>query len=148
LTYIIEGNALNTSNFPVALEWFIGNFTYDNVADTPKIKTWTTINRDSVGSYLISIAFNNPNLDITRISLIATPNANFGVIGGPFGKFDIGASTGGSFQGGGNPNRGVGIGTGFEFIFAFSGTNLGTSTTTDFLNALSAPPDAGQGSPS
>jgi len=148
LTYIIEGNALNTSNFPVTLEWFIGNFTYDTVADTPEIKIWTTINRDSIGGYLTSIVFNNPKLDITRVSLIAAPNANFEVIGGPFGKFNIGANTGGSFQGGGNPNRGVDIDTGFEFIFGFSGTNLGTLTTTDFLNALSAPSDAGQGFPS
>ncbi len=100
------------------------------------------------GGYLTAFAFNNPDNLITGVTLTPT-DADFAVIGGatynntingqPWGDFDIGASTGGGFEGGGNPSKGITIGGTETFLFAFTGTQLNTLTTQSFIDTLSSP---------
>ncbi len=106
------------------------------------------------GGYLTAFVFNNPDNLISGVSL--TPSDadfvllggalfNNGINGAPYGKFDIGASTGGSFEGGGNPSKGLAVGASGTFTFSLTGTNLNTLTDQSFLDELSVPPGDGQG---
>jgi len=106
------------------------------------------------GGFLTAFVFNNPNNSITGISL--TPSdTDFGLLGGsafnngvngaPYGKFDIGASTGGSFNGSGNPSKGIAVGASETFLFSLTGTNLNTLVDQSFLDELSDGTGSGQG---
>jgi len=109
------------------------------------------------GGYLTAFAFNNPLGFISGVSLTSS-DADFGVLGGlnydngvnaaPYGQFDIGASIGGSFQGGGAPWKGIAVGDVETFLFVFNGQGLDTLTDQSFLDALSVGPGDGQGNES
>lgn len=116
----------------------------------------TLTNTSAAGNlgYLTAFAFNNPGGRITGASLSATTPAFHligdplhpgGVNGAPFGHFDLGASTGKSFEGGGNPTPGIGVGHTELFWFTLTGNGLTEITEEDFLATLSSPPGAGQG---
>lgn len=106
------------------------------------------------GGYLTAFVFNNPGDLVSGASLTPT-DADFALLGGtlfdngvngaPYGQFDIGASTGGSFEGGGNPSKGIAVGVTEAFLFSLTGTDLNTLTDQSFLDALSVPPGDGQG---
>lgn len=95
---------------------------------------------------------NNPDNKISAITLVSSP-ANFSALGledsnvngAPFGRFDFGASTGNSFEGGGNPSLGLATGASGTFTFGLVGTGLDTLTAESFLSAFSVPPGAGEG---
>src|SRR5262249_18172334 len=101
------------------------------------------------GGYLTAFIFNNPGNKITGATLTSS-NSHFGLIGGPsfnnsingapYGHFDIGASTGGSFEGGGNPSKGIAVGVTDSFHFAFTGTGLDTLNASAFFSSLSVGP--------
>jgi hypothetical protein len=102
------------------------------------------------GGFLTAIAFNNPGA-VTGAMLTSGP-MNFGlefgsdgVNGMPFGQFDFGISTGGSFQGGGPPQQGVAVGASATFVVALTGTGVGSLTDLSFQSALSV--GAGGGGP-
>jgi hypothetical protein len=106
------------------------------------------------GGYLTAFVFNNPFSNISGASLSSSdpdfailggPTYADGVNGSPYGQFDIGSSTGGSFEGGGNPSFGIGVGGTESFTFTFTGANLDTLTEQSFLDALSVPPGDGGG---
>ncbi len=106
------------------------------------------------GGFLTAFVFNNPNNDITGASLTASisnfhllgaPNFNNGVNGAPYGHFDIGASTFKSFEGGGNPAKGLGVGQTATFTFHLTGSGLNTLDEMSFVDALSVPPGNGAG---
>jgi MYXO-CTERM domain-containing protein len=107
------------------------------------------------GGYLTAFVFNNPGNDITQATmsgtnpnfhLLGAPGFNNGVNGAPFGQFDLGASTFKSFEGGGNPNKGIGVGKTATFTFALKGTKLNTLNLESFVSTLSVPPGDGRGS--
>jgi hypothetical protein len=101
------------------------------------------------GGYLTAFAFNLPaaasvtsatiTTDREHFELLGAPAFDDGVSANPFGLFDIGASTGQSFSGGGAPHRGAGVGETASFSFQLTGTGLGGLSSADFLNTLSAP---------
>jgi len=106
------------------------------------------------GGYLTAFAFNNPGQRVTgaalwssdvHFHLLGAPSFNNGINGAPFGGFDIGASTGNSFEGGGNPSNGIAVGHADDFVFHLTGNGLNTLTTNDFFTVYSVPPGNGEG---
>jgi len=135
---------------------FDGDLSYKVVDEHDAVLQVTLRNTSAAGNlgYLTAFAFNNPGKRITGASLTATtpafqligdPGHPGGVNGAPFGQFDLGASTGKSFEGGGSPNSGIAVGHTEMFWFTLSGNGLSDITEGDFLSALSSPPGAGQG---
>ena len=130
---------------------FSGSFTYSFTNDTSASIVVNLTNTSPVanGGYLTAFAFNNPNNSITGATLSST-SPNFGLIGtpdfdntisgSPFGDFDAGASTGGSWLGGGNPTTGIAVGSSETFTFSLSGSGLSGLTTQDFINELTSSP--------
>jgi hypothetical protein len=105
------------------------------------------------GGYLTAFVFNNPGDKINTASLVGpahfallgAPGFDNGINGAPFGHFDLGASTGGSFEGGGAPSKGLGVGITGKFTFTLTGDGLDTLHANSFLAANSVPPGAGEG---
>ncbi|WP_435007241.1 PEP-CTERM sorting domain-containing protein [Tundrisphaera lichenicola] len=146
----LTGDASNsTSN--------LGNYTgslnvTDQMATTATLTITLKNTSTNAGGYLTAFVLNNPGDSITGVSLSLHP-ANFGLLGldnnnvggSPFGQFDFGASTSGSFEGGGPPSKGIAIGSSGTFVFHLTGTNLTSLTDASFLNTLSTGNGAGQG---
>ncbi|MGH9323162.1 MAG: PEP-CTERM sorting domain-containing protein [Vicinamibacteria bacterium] len=140
-----------------ALGSFTGTFDYTATNDALGTVDISLTNTSPLlnGGFLTAFVFNVPTgADVTS-SLFTSSDLDFGLLGAtdfddnvsgaPFGQFDVGASTGGSFEGGGNPNLGLGVGGAATFTFTLSGTGLAGLTAADFLNTLSVPPGSGQG---
>jgi hypothetical protein len=132
---------------------FSGTFDYDATTGTVDI----VLNNDSAtAGFLTAFLFNIPDgADVTDATFTSS-NGNFGLLGdgdsfengeggSPFGTFDIGASTGSSFEGGGMPSLGIAQGGSATFQFVLTGTGLGGLTAQDFLSTLSVPPGDGEG---
>lgn len=133
-----------------------GSYSYNALSATSATLTITLKNTSPVanGGYITAFVFNNPGNHITGASLLSTDldfnilggsNFNNGINGAPYGHFDIGASTGGSFEGGGNPSKGIAVGATETFTFAFSGSNLNSLNNNSFASALSSGTGAGEG---
>jgi hypothetical protein len=135
-----------------ALGSFSGSIDYSATNSTSGTLTITLENTSPAanGGDITAFVFNNPG-GITGASLSTSSGtwnllfASDSVNGAPYGQFDIGASTGGGFEGGGNPNKGIAVGDSVTFTFTFSGTNLDSLTTADFLGSLSTGTGSGQG---
>lgn len=135
---------------------FSGSFDY-----TPTSGTTGTVdivlNNDSLtAGFITAFLFNIPTGADVTAALLTASNTNFALLGddndfdngeggSPFGQFDIGATTGNSFEGGGAPSLGIAMGGSGTFSFALTGTGLGALTAQDFLSTLSVPPGAGEG---
>ena len=133
---------------------FTGTFDYDPSTfkvDIELTNTSPLLN----GGFITAFVFNIPEgVTVTAATLLSS-DADFGVLGGPgfsngvngapFGQFDIGASTGGSFEGGGNPSLGIAVGVTNTFSFSLTGTGLGSLSPADFLGSLSVAPGDGKG---
>jgi hypothetical protein len=129
--------------------------TLDYMAQSSTHATLTVTLKNTIasprGGVLTAFAFNNPDDDITGVSL-ADPH--FKVIGGPtfdahvnaapYGRFDIGASTSGAFEGG-NPKTGISPGQTDVFTFHLTGEDLKALNEESFVDALSGPPGDGRG---
>ena len=136
-----------------ALGAFTGAFTY-TVFDSSSAQISITIENVSPapnGGYVTAFAFNNPGNQIGGVTLSSAP-ANFGLLFGdnavdasPNGNFDIGASTGGGYQGGGMPQDGLGVGDLGVFVFDLTGAGLDLLTEDSFISELSVPPGIGDG---
>ncbi len=61
----------------------------------------------------------------------------------PFGDFDLGLTTQGSWLGGGNPNEGIPVGFTGIFRFSLFGSNLTTLNDASFVSELSNNPGGG-----
>jgi hypothetical protein len=129
-------------------------YTFAN-ANTAQFKVFLT-NTSPVanGGYLTGFVFNNPSNNITGItfsssdadfSLLGGPTFNNSVNGSPYGQFDIGASTSTSFEGGGNPNKGIAVGNTADFTFDLTGNNLDGLSNQSFIDEDSVGPGDGQG---
>jgi len=107
------------------------------------------------GGYLTAFAWNNPSQHISGVESFHATDSDFALLGGssfnngvkaaPFGLFDFGVSTGQSWEGGGNPSRGLAPGATATFTFNLLGQNMFELNEQSFLSELSAPPHAGQG---
>jgi PEP-CTERM motif len=133
---------------------FTGTFDYDPsnfIVDIELTNTSALAN----GGFITAFVLNIPSGATVTGATLLSSDSDFGVIGGsafsnnvngaPYGRFDIAASTGKSFEGGGNPQVGIAPGFTETFAFTLTGTGLGELSAADFLAALSVPPGAGQG---
>jgi len=140
-----------------ALGSFTGTFDYtgsDESGGTVDISLTNTSPAGN-GGFITAFVFNLPAGASLTSSVFSSSDGDFGqlgastfsnnVNGAPFGRFDIGASTGSSFEGGGSPSPGIGVGGSATFTFILSGTGLGSLTAADFLGSVSVPPGAGAG---
>jgi hypothetical protein len=119
--------------------------------------TLTNTSNPSNGGFITGFVLNNPSNLITGViltdpsgysgfRLLYGPSFNNIINSAPFGKFDIGAALGGSFERGGSPKGGIGVGqTASFFKFVLTGTGLDTLTADSFIKELSAGTGAGQG---
>jgi hypothetical protein len=135
---------------------YTGTFNYASSSSTQATLDITIKNTSPAanGGYLTAFVLNNPGNKITGATL-SSSNANFGLLGNPtfndsvngapYGQFDIGASTFKSFEGGGNPSKGIAVGASATFHFVLTGTGLDTLTSSKFFSTLSVGPGNGQG---
>jgi hypothetical protein len=140
---------------------FTGTFDYTPTSAMTGIIDITLNNTSPLvtGGFLTAFVFNLPagvtvsaapldssDNDFDTLTPLGDPTFNNNVNGAPFGQFDIGASTGGGFEGGGNPALGIAAGGSATFQFLLTGTGLGGPlSAANFLSALSVPPGAGEG---
>ena len=127
---------------------FLGELTYAASTSSNATLTISLTNTSpgDNGGYLTAFVFNNPGNLITGVTL-AGSDPDFSLLGGgtfsngikasPYGKFDIGASTGGKFLGGGSPSKGIGVGGAATFTFSLTGSNFTTLTAGSFFSTLS-----------
>ena len=138
-----------------ALGSFTGDFTYAVLMDdvlSQLVVTLTNTSPPANEGFLTAFLLNNPGDKITVVSLSSTDSdftllglSSNGEDGAPFGRFDFGASTGGSFEGGGPPSKGIAVGDTETFTFSLAGTMLGALNEQSFVDALSVPPGVGEG---
>lgn len=80
----------------------------------------------ALGGYITAIAL-NPGTGVTAMAFVSCTSANFAGLSGPvstppFGPFMTGASTSGTWLGGGNPSDGIGVGMSETFVFSMTGS--------------------------
>jgi len=97
----------------------------------------TNENSLSTGGFITAFAFNIATID-PSVAMLSSSSSNFSLITDinamPFGmNYDAGASTGGMFQGGGNPSGGLAAGQSGSFVFSISGPDLASVTASSFL---------------
>jgi len=139
---------------------YSGTLDYSFTNSTTASLTVVLNNDSDVGNsgFITAFAFNNPGGLITDVTSLDSSNNNFedilggatfsnDVNGAPFGQFDIGATTGGNWEGGPNVSAGIAAGGSANFLFSFTGINGGLQNLTDasFINTLSVGPGDGEG---
>jgi len=135
---------------------FTGTLTYTDTNASSATLTIQLTNTSPLanGGYITGFVFNNPSDAITGINFSST-NPNFDLLSGPFnvngtsgvpfGQFDIGTSTGGSFEGPGNPTGGIAVGNSATFTFDLTGTGLDALDAMSFVDTLSTGTGSGGG---
>ncbi len=124
---------------------YSANITYSATDDTSGSLSIVLENTSPTGNkgYITAFVFNNPDDWITSATL-SSSNANFGILGlsndginaQPYGYFDLGASTGGSFEGSGKPQKGIAAGDSASFTFGLQGSHMNSLTVGSFLQTL------------
>lgn len=141
--------------------YFSGSVAVDNINTTTAVIRITLTNTSPAanGGFITGFAFNDPNSSTRgNISTVTSftqsynpagsPPANeMMLIGGssftntisgsPYGSFDIGAATGGSFLGGGTPLPGIEVDQTGTFEFTVTGTNLHRLTAARLMDTYS-----------
>lgn len=117
---------------------------------TGSVVTITLTNTSPVanGGFITADAFNlAANTTISNFSAVnvlanntTTPNTNFGITQGvisasPFDNRNTLISTGGDFEGGGNPTTGIGVGQTVRFTFTLGGAGAGANTETSIFTS-------------
>lgn len=128
---------------------FTGNIDFSGSTLTVQL---TNTSAAANGGFITGFVLNNPMDLVTGVTLTSSTDADFQLLGldnndvngAPFGQFDFGASTGNSFEGGGQPSRGIAVGDSATFVFSLTG-DLGGLTTQSFLTALSSGTGSGEG---
>ena len=139
-----------------ALGSFSGSFDYSATDDTSATVDIILNNDSLTAGFITAFLFNIPGIADVSGATLTPSDPDFvllgdddsfdnGENGAPFGQFDIGATTGNSFEGGGNPALGIPQGGSGTFTFTLTGTGLASLTSQDFLSTLSVPPGAGAG---
>jgi hypothetical protein len=145
----------DTANSESGLGNFTGSLDYSYSAGVGTITIDLTNTSGANGGYLTAFAFNLPSgygsLTVS-MNYIGPGGTSFGLLGGnpnvpndinvqPFGDADIGASTGGGWQGSGPPQNGLGVGQSGTWTFTLSGDDdyLSALTATGIFNTLTQP---------
>jgi hypothetical protein len=152
---------LSGSNGLNGLGSFTGTFDYTPTSATTGTIDITLFNTSplATGGFITAFVFNLPSAvtvssaplnssdnDFDDLTPLGDATFSNNVNGAPFGRFDIGASTGNGFEGGGNPALGIAAGGSATFQFLLTGTGLGGPLgPAAFLSSLSVPPGAGEG---
>lgn len=147
------GTTPSASTVPISGRGTLGSFT-ESLTYSPTTSLTSTSPVANSG-FITTFVLNNPGNQITSISsftdapgggcfsLIALTNN--GVNASPNGQFDFGATTGGSFEGGGSPNPGIAVGASDSFAFSLTGSNLSALTASSFLTEISTGTGSGAG---
>ena len=97
------------------------------------------------GGYITGFAFNFPSVAVVSGVTFSSDYPDFALLGvsplnnvnaSPYGKFDVGSTTGVSWSGG-NTHGAIAVGDTGTFQFDLTGTGLGSLGAGDFLEALS-----------
>lgn len=136
----------DTSRSEAQLGNFTAYLTYAYASSTSATLTITLANTtaDGNGGYLTAFAFHNPSGSIQdaglseddddyQWNLLGDDDFLNGINAQPFGDFCIGASTSDSWQGGGNPNKGIDVGKQLVFTFSLEGEDLDLLSTESFV---------------
>jgi hypothetical protein len=134
---------------------FDGTFTYTpkDAGDATLSVKLNNLNTAAEGGFITAFIFRNPQGRITgatmtssnlNFALLGQPNFLGDINGMPFGSFDLGASTGGAFEGGGKPQKGIPAGGSATFTFKLTGNGLNLLNTQSFF-LVPDPPDASKG---
>ena len=156
LSAVASANAVPISGTGT-LGSFTGSLTYSATTSSTASLNINLTNTSPVANsgFITAFVLNNPGNQITNISsftdapgggsfsLIALNND--GVNAAPNGQFDFGATTGGSFEGGGAPSSGIAVGASDSFSFSLTGSNLSALTANSFLTELSTGTGSGGG---
>lgn len=142
--------------------YFSGTIAVDNISNSQAVIQVTLTNTSPAGNggYITGFAFNDPNSssrgNISSVTsftqsytpLGSPPYSNMTLIGGssfqntinasPYGSFDIGAATGGSFLGSGTPLPGIEVGQTGTFTFTVSGSSLNNLTAARLMATMSS----------
>lgn len=136
---------------------FTGTLTYSAATNTAATLNLSLANTSPAANtgFITAFVLNNPGNQITSISSFtdAPGGGSFGLIAltnnginaSPNGQFDFGATTGGSFEGGGAPSAGIAAGASDSFAFSLTGSNLQALTASSFLAELSTGTGSGGG---
>lgn len=132
---------------------FTGELTYTPDTTSAMLEVELTNTSPAAnGGFITAFLLNNPLNLISNVSLSSTDSdfsllglSDNGEDGAPFGQFDFGASTGGGFEGGGDPSLGIAVTSTETFTFTLTGIDLNTLTDESFVDAVSVPPGAGEG---
>jgi len=135
---------------------FSGTFEYTAIDDTSGTVDIVLNNDSLTAGFITAFLFNIPLGADVDSAILTSSDLDFLLIGdadsfangedgNPNGQFDIGASTGGGYEGGGSPLLGIAQGFSATFSFALTGTGLGALTADSFLTTLSVPPGDGAG---
>lgn len=143
----------DTANSTSGLGNFTATLTYSaSDASNATLIVSLTNTTPSAGGYITAFVLNNPGNAITGITqgdpdlnVLGGPTFQNSVNGGPFGQFDFGVSTGGSFEGGGPPSDGLAVGDTGSVTFTLTGTGLDLLNEHSFVNELSVGPGDGEG---
>lgn len=132
---------------------FEGTLTYAYDVETAGATLQVVLTNNSPpanGGYLTGFIFNNPGCKIKGVTLadadfelLGSPQFHLGINAMPLGYFDIGTALGGSWQGGGEPLRGVAVGQTKTFTFGLAGENLSDLNESSFMKELSLGGDTG-----
>ncbi len=107
---------------------FTASVTYDYTSGTTASLTITLTNTtsQSYGGYITALALSSQAGSVVTSMVSSSSNSFKALVGpvstSPFGDFEAGAATGGSWNGGGTPQNGIGIGQSATFTFIMSGS--------------------------
>lgn len=134
-------------NIPASTEQtganYSGTIDYSGAGSSGILTISLTNASAGTGGYLTAFVFNISSIDpLASASLSSGPTSDWGILtnvnGAPFGTFDSGSSTGGSFEGGGPPSRGLAVGASGTWIFNISASDAGLLTPQSFITGSSA----------
>ncbi|MDX2018406.1 MAG: hypothetical protein SFY95_12315 [Planctomycetota bacterium] len=131
---VLQSNPAQSTS---ALGAYLADLSYvSQTATTGKLTiAITNTTPTALGGFLTALVFNTPG-SVSGVTLASGPT-NFSLISNvsasPYGTYAYGASTSSSFEGGGNPNRGLAVGASGTLVFNITASNAATLTASSFL---------------
>lgn len=125
-----------------ALGQFTGtlNYTSGGANSATIVISLTNTSALANGGYITALAlWHSSNAGLSTVSFVSSNDANFGglagpVNGAPHGNYAAGASTGGSWTGGGSPSAGLAVGESATFTFSVTGVGVGLLSASSFAH--------------
>ncbi len=148
LVLLASAGVANASIIPLAGNGAFGTYTgsvgYSALTATTGTLTLILTNTSPApnGGFLTGVVVELPGT--LAGSLASSTDADFvgltAVSAAPFGSYDIGAATGGNWEGGGPPSRGIAIGDSVTLVWNIFGTGAGAFDVTDLNLTASGQP--------